>query len=325
MKAASITRFLHSSPMFIIMSLLVVLTAVVAYRSAQFEIIDEDRGFVFSSPNLWISDSTTAMAVNVAATLAIGLLMVWINRVFNLLRTTSLLDASLFLTMSISTPVLLTQMVGTPLCIVLLCCMILLFSTYGNPHETRNIFAVFFILSAMTTTQYCYAFYIPVFMLGCLQMRVLTGRTIVAGLLGLITPWWIALGSGIVHPSQIHLPEFESIFGDFAFNSQLPLFASAGVTALLFIVGWVLNFPQMIAYNARLRAINGTMSILSVVTLIALCADFTNVSAYVPTLCLLSSFQLGKLFTWRNKAKSYIAIAIIFLVYLMLYVWSVIS
>jgi hypothetical protein len=143
--------------------------------------------------------------------------------------------------------------------------------------------------------------------------------------LGLITPWWIALGSGIVHPSQIHLPEFESIFGDFAFNSQLPLFASAGVTALLFIVGWVLNFPQMIAYNARLRAINGTMSILSVVTLIALCADFTNVSAYVPTLCLLSSFQLGKLFTWRNKAKSYIAIAIIFLVYLMLYVWSVIS
>lgn len=309
--------------MLIIMSVLVVLTALVAYNSAQFDIIDEDRGFIFSSSNLWISNSTTSMLVNVAATLLTAGMMVWINRVFNLLRTTSLLDASLFLTMSLSTPALLTQLVGTPLSVILLCCFVLMFPTYGNPHETRNIFAVFFILSAMTTTQYCYAFYIPVFMIACLQMRVISGRAIVAGLLGLITPWWIALGSGLVQPSQIHLPEFESIFGEFTFNTQLPLFASAGVSALLLVVGWVLNFPQMIAYNARLRGINGTISVLSLVTLIAVCADFTNISAYLSTLFFCAAFQLGKFFTCHKNAKSYIAIAIIFLVYLMIYIWSV--
>jgi hypothetical protein len=308
-----------------IMSVLVVLTAIVAFNNAQFEIIDEDRGFVFSSPNLWISNVTTAFIVNIVATLLIPTLMIWINRTFNLLRTTSLLDASLFLTMSISAPVLLTQLVGTPLSVILLLCMILLYSTYGAPNETRHVFAIFLILSAMTTTQYCYAFYIPVFMIGCAQMRILSGRTIVAGLLGLITPWWIALGSGLVHPSQIHMPEFESIFGEFTFNEQLPLFASAGITALLLIISWVSNFPQMIAYNARLRAINGTMSILSLVTLIAVCADFTNISAYVPTLFFCTAFQLGKFFTWRKNAQSYIAIALVFVTYLTTYVWSVIS
>jgi hypothetical protein len=263
--------------------------------------------------------------VNVAGTLLIPALMIGINRMFNLLRTTSLLDASLFLIMSMSTPVLLTQLVGTPLSIVLLLCLILLFSTYSAPEFTRKIFAVFFILSAMTTTQYCYAFYIPVFMIGCAQMRILTGRTIVAGMLGIVTPWWIALGSGLVQLSQLHIPEFESIFGDFDFGEQLPLFVSAGVTALLLILGWVGNFPQMIAYNARMRAINGAMSVLSLVTLIAVCADFTNVSAYVPTLCLCSAFQLGKLFTWKNKDRSYIFIGLILLIYLSIYVWSVIS
>lgn len=311
--------------MFIIMSILVVLTALVAYNNAQFEFIDEDRGFIFSSPNLWITNSNISLVVNVVATLVVASLMIFINRVFNLLRTTSLLDATLFLAMTISTPVLLTQLVGTPLSVILLVCLILLYSTYGSLSETRNIFAVFFILSAMTTTQYCYAFYIPVFMIGCAQMRVLSGRTIVAGILGLITPWWLALGSGLVHPSQIHLPEFESIFGDFDFSEQLPLFASAGVTALLLILGWVSNFPQMIAYNARMRAINGTMSIISLVTLIAACGDFTNISAYVPTLCLCSAFQLGRFFTWQKIDRSYIAIAIVFVIYISIYVWSVIS
>lgn len=325
MKAASITRFLHSSALLIITALLLIGAAYVAFSNAQFEFIDEDRGFVFSSPNLWISNSTIAFGVNTLATLLLAALMIIINRAFNLLRTTSLLDASLFLIMSMSTPVLLTQLVGTPLSAILLICMILLCSSYSSPGDTRNVFAIFFILSAMTATQYCYALYIPVFMIGCAQMRILSGRTIVAGLLGMITPWWIALGSGLVQPSQIHIPEFESIFGDFDFSEQLPMFVSAGVTAVLLILGWVLNFPQMIAYNARMRAINGAMSVLSLVTLIAVCADFTNISAYVPTLCLCSAFQFGKLFTWKKYDRSYIFIATIFLIYLSIYIWSVMS
>jgi hypothetical protein len=323
MKAASITRGLHSSGLLIICTMLLVSTAYMAFDSANFEVIDEDRGFIFSSPNLWISNGTTAFVVNALATLAIAALMICINRMFNLLRATSLLDASLFLIMSVSTPVLLTQLVGTPLSIILLICLILLYSSYSAPGETRNVFAIFFILSAMTTTQYCYALYIPVFMIGCAQMRILSGRTIVACLLGLITPWWIALGSGLVEPSQIHMPEFESIFGDFDFSEQLPMFASAGFTALLLILGWVLNFPQMIAYNARMRAINGVMSILSLMTLFAVCADFTNVSAYVPTLCLCSAFQLGRFFTWKNYDRSFIFIGAVFIIYLAIFVWSV--
>jgi hypothetical protein len=66
MKAASITRFLHSSPMLTISAGLMVIAAVIAFESNNFEIIDEDRGFIFTSPNLWISNSNTAFWVNVA-------------------------------------------------------------------------------------------------------------------------------------------------------------------------------------------------------------------------------------------------------------------
>lgn len=325
MRAVQITRFMHSRWLVLIMALALVCVAMTAYTNIPVEYLAGDRGLVLPSANLWIPNPHTAMWVNIGATLGLAALMVVLNRSYNLLRTMTLLDASLFLAMSMSTPWLLVQFyTGTPLCITLIVCTLLLYSTYQNPCRRKRIFLIFFLLSAMTMTQYCYAVYIPVFIIGSMQMRIFSIKTLIAIILGTITPWWMMLGSGLVTVSDIHIPDFGNMFGTFYLVDNLQLLVAVLISATVLVAGWCLNFPRMIAYNAHMRAYNGTMSVLSLVTLIALCADFINLPAYAPVLFMCASFYMGRMFAAQASPKSYIPITTIFLIYATLLTWSLI-
>ena len=84
-----------------------------------------------------------------------------------------------------------------------------------------------------------------VFLLACVQMQVFNGRTLVAALIGIITPWWILLGFGIISPADIHLPVITSIFSVIDLNDTFLLLISVGFTAFLIVMSLVLNvFPH---------------------------------------------------------------------------------
>lgn len=324
MTAQQITRFMHSRWVLILVALALIPCAMVAWRIVPPDYIVGDRGLVFPSANLWVADRQAAFWLNIGLTLSLAGLMIVLNRGFNLLRTMTLLDSSLFLLLSLSTPWLLVQFyTGTPLCLTLLLCLFLLYSTYSRPYRRKRIFLLFFLLSAMTMTQYCYAVYIPVFILGCIQMRVFSAKTVVALLLGLITPWWIVLGGGLATVADIHVPQFADFIGSFNIVENFGLLMSVVFSAVLLVVGWCLNFPKMIAYNAHMRAYNGTLSILALFTLLAVCIDFTNLAVYAPVLFMCSAFYLARMFAANEGPKSYIAILTIFMICILLYLWNI--
>lgn len=311
--------------MLFLTALAVIAGAFLTYSCGGVEYVAGDRGIVFPSANLWIASHQVEMWVNVAATIGVAAMMTALNRSYNLLKAMTLLDSSFFLAMSLTTPWLLMQFyTGTPLSVVLVLCLFLLYSTFGgNPWAPQRIFLIFFILSGMTMTQYCYAVYIPVFIVGCWQMRIANGRTIVAMLLGLVTPWWIVLGSGLVNPASVHVPRFADLFSSFDIGASIRIYVAVFFSALMLIGGWVLNFPQMIAYNAHMRAFNGTLSLLSLVTLLAVVADFINVSVYAPVLYMCAAFYLGRFFALHKRPRSFIAILIILFVCVLIFAWNV--
>ena len=294
MTPVQITRFMHSRWVLFIMAAALVMEAALSFGHVAPAAGTVDRGIAFPSANLWIENARASMWVNTLLTLAVATLMVALNRTYNLLRTSTLLDASLFL----------------------------LYSTYQSGYCRERIFLIFFMLSLATMTQYCYVVYIPVFIVGTAQMRIFNLKTLLATVMGLITPWFVLLGCGIVGFSELRFPDIAGAVASFSLAANFPLIVAVVVSAAMLVVGWCLNFPRMIAYNAHMRAYNGTLSVLSLVTLLALCFDFTNMAAYAPVAYMCAGFYIGRFFAATPSQRSYIPIITIFSLYTALLIWT---
>lgn len=297
-----------------------------AFLHTELTYIDGNRGILFPSANLWISNHWLEMAVNTGAMLVTALGWMLIIQFFNPMRTLTSLPASFFLIMCAAIPDLLDQLfTGTPLVMAVVGCLGLLWSCYDDPTKLRRIFLIFAILSGLAMTQYVYAVYIPVFILGCIQMKIFSLRTMLACLFGLVTPWWIVLGSGLASFDSLHLPEISNFFYEFDFSDALQIVVVTAITCLLFMVCWTTNLMKVITLNANMRAFNGSLSLVSLFTITAIVADFNNAAAYLPLLYLVTSYQVSYSFASREGQRRYIGIILIFLTYIGLYLWPTLT
>lgn len=319
-KAAILTRSLHSrSVAFAIMGLSVI-ALIAFYYGGHYLRIDGDKGTALPSANEWITSSTADMIAALASMGVSVFLMIAICKIFNVLRSMTWLHVGLFCLMNAATPDLAIQFyTGNMMLPVLQICLLLLLSSYRQANASRHMFLIFLLLSFGTATQYCFLAYTIVFLVGCAQMQVFDGRTLTASLLGLITPWWILFGFGVITPAQVHIPNFTSIFADFNFDDTILLGITVGFTGLLIVMALVLNVFRTIAYNAQARAVNGVFAIMSLITLIACCIDFRNMIVYIPTLNFCASLQVAHYFAVHRADRSFIGIIVIIAIYTAIY------
>lgn len=285
-----------------------------------------DKGFALPSPGQWFQpgslDMWCGMAVNV---LIIGM-MVWINRHYNVLRSITMLYVGLYAMMMLSVPDLTVQLYsGSLIALMLLFCCSLMYDCFDRrgPLTCRKVFMVFCLLSTGVAMQYACVVFVPVFVIACAQMRIFSLKSMVSAVLGLLTPWILLLGSGIVKPDQLHMPVIVSVFqGPYAFDALMML-ASVVVTVALMLTGMALSFFKILTYNARRRAFNGVITLLSVFTLIAMMVDYTNLLTYIPTLCVCASLWGAHMLSIHRAERTYLVLAAIYLVYIGLFIWRV--
>jgi hypothetical protein len=322
MNLIALTRFLHSR-WFVLTSLLMMIGgAWLAHLYCDINFVTGDRGAALLSPNLWFSDLDSAMWVNLAMLAVSGMLLTLMVKVFNLLRAVTTLATSMFFIMTLATPDLLVQFSnGTLACLVILACLFLLFSTYSDERRLTNIFLIFTVLSAMSMAQYSYMVYIPVFIIGCIQMRIFSLKTVLAIFMGLVTPWWIGYGCGLLNLENLHAPEIINGFTTFDLDDTLHLVTAAVVTLVVVVGAWMLNLMKMLSYNAHRRAASGALSVLSLVTILAIALDFTNASSYTPMLYMCASLQVSHLMAGPATRSGYIPILTLTLIYVSLYMW----
>lgn len=318
-----ISRFLHSRYALIVFSLIAILTTYLASSWGKVTPILDNKGLGLTPINQWIESGRLSLIVNIFLNLLIALLMIYINKTFNVLRNPTILFASLFLILQIPITDIMGQLYGgTMLCVVMLICTFILFSTYNNQNPYA-IFLIFAILSLGTFFQYAFIFFIPVFVLGCMQMRILDLRIFVAATLGIITPPWILLGFGILDIKNIVLPQFIGIYEQLSMHELLQMLITIGLSIFVCIGAWLANIVNIISYNAKTRAYNGVFAILALTSILLIMADYTNYIIYVPMLNCCTALQLGHLFTIYEARRSYIGIISVFVVYLGLYIWGV--
>lgn len=323
MKSLAI-RVIHSRTSVVIAVLLLGLCCFVTCTTDSFNPISGNRGVVLSPPYEWI----TSPVIQTIAAFALNCLiiagMILINRMFNILRSMTYIYTSIFAIYQFGSPDVTALFSNGPLvCIIVCLCSMLMLSCYASPSSARRIFLIFFLLSAAVTTQYSYIFYVPAFIFGCIQMRIFSRRTLVAAILGIITPWWLLLGFGVISPYDIHLPEFGSIFTNCDFSSALVFIAPVALTILIAITAYLLNFVKALSYNAQTRAKNGFMLVIFAVTLVAMIADFINLDAYITTLNYCAAFMTARLFIQYRTPRSWIWLAAMASVYAVLFLCNI--
>lgn len=260
----------------------------------------------------------------IAATMA---MMAFINSNFNLLRSSSILFIGVFGIMEAASPIISTRLSsGMLVALVVLCAMGLMYSVYQKPRSgTRRIFMTFFLLSAGSMAQYAFVAYLPVFLAGCAQMRCFTFRALLAALTGIVVPWWIMWGFGLISLQDLTFPVDLSIFSNLDISDTAQLVAVIVVTV---IAGFTLTLTNMIkiySYNARSRSFNGLLVTVTIATLLLTMIDFANVTAYLTLLNCCVAYQTALSFRINADNRGYIAVLALIAIYLILFLWSVLT
>lgn len=318
-----LTRFIDTRIFAILMCLTGLIAMGVAYLTGQPQELHETEGLFPWSPDRWISSpgwsAVTAMGLSVIAYAVILI----INRTYNFVRDTSHLPAAMFMILQGCAAVSTSHFGGGYLALmVTLVSTVLLLSIYQQPWETRRVFAVFTMLGAGILTSYGFIPFIIVYAIGCIQMRVMSPRAIIAMIAGLATPLWIVLGLGIMSPESIEWPELSNPFAGWLSQHPTPLLVMVGITLVAGLVCGVMNMMTVYTRNAKTRSINGLMSCTGIMAGIMCVADFPNLEFYLPVLNMVTAYQTSLYYRLNRSKAAYVSILSLAGLYAAIYLWS---
>lgn len=308
MAAFTITNFLHSRPGGRLISLVGLLLIVGGrYLGAN----PTPEGIV-PTVGGWAG---TAMAI--VTLIAIIALLRLINKQYNIMRSESSLGAPLIIALAASTPwVATTFWPAWLLPALMLTVACILFSTFGSLYPERTVFLIFTLITAAAFILPQTLFFLPIALLGCMQVRIFSFRVFLAAILGVITPLWIALGFGLTTIYTLPLPAIDISAETFAgLRDNIYLIAGAAAIALSGLAAMSLNLYKLLSYKAVTRATNGFLALLFLAS-VALCiVDAAHLVLYLPLLITLAGYQLTLMFVIRRTPHSWIAIAIIIAIF----------
>lgn len=279
--------------------------------------------FLLPPASEWFPSPATAMWVNLGVMILVAAMMFYINRRFNILRTQSVIYSGLFLFMTAATPQIATQFTGSSmLAAALFGAVILYFSDYNNPSRTRPLFlaALFIgIIGLFGVTAYLY---IPVLIVGLVQMRIFSVRSLAAMVIGILTPIWIVWGLGIAELDYEPAPFFIPVTDLFGSQCGICLIAAVGVTLLAGLILGSAVLIKILSFNARIRSLNGFISVVSIASGLLTLVNYSNMQFYVTVLNATVAFQLAHFLRINRKRSGYIVAIMLIAVYAGLYVWS---
>ncbi|MDE7024372.1 MAG: hypothetical protein K2O88_00640 [Paramuribaculum sp.] len=322
-RETAITQIVKSRPF----ALLLIITTVVAAITAAATVlhphtlVQPEMGIIALNGFANGATITVCLALNIIAVI----MMSFLNGQYNLLRTTSWLFLAMMIVSQGGNPGMMTHAtMGLAGCVALLICIWICFSTYQQPHQTKRVFLLFFIISCMGCCHYAYLAYLPVFFAGIAQMRAISMRSILAALVGIVVPVWLLWSFSIVDfshltPPHITITSMTMLKGNPVMSTTLTFTIIAGTMLT------AANMVKVYGYNAITRAHNGLMLLVWLITAVLCIFDFSNLWATLPMLNCSTAFQSGLFFRIYTRQRAYLPVTIMIAAYAALYIWTILQ
>ena len=259
-------------------------------------------GFCLPSPNLWNLPPAIGWSVNTFLLLACAGAWVFLNKEFTLVKGTDHISLVSFLLLVGSNPICTDHLTtGSILLSVTVLCLSILFGASHERNCTQQIFVIYTFLSVGSMFQYAFLPMMAVFLIAAIIMKTMRAKEVMAMLLGIIAPYWVAVGLGLVAPDSFHLPTVSFMFNYFVPSAgNIALIVNIGFSLILAIVLWLSNSVVIFAGNKETRARNNVVSLLVFTSVLFVIFDFNNMAAYLPVFYFALAVQIGNLFAYHT-------------------------
>lgn len=257
-----------------------------------------DMGLCFPSPNEWPLNGIAEWGLNTAFILISAILLWFCNKEFSFVQGNDTVLMGMFLVMAASNTWLIESLSAAGImAFANLICILILFGCYRKRNATQEMFLIATILALGSMIQYCFIFMLPVYIIGAIILKCFNFKCLVAMILGIIAPYWIGVGFGLIPVDSFRMPEFTNIFESNLSSGSL--FIMLVNVALTVVIGFFLalnNMVRLYAGNTQRYLYNTVFNVLGIISVICLILDFNNFFIYIDTIYVVCAVQLANLF-----------------------------
>lgn len=276
-----------------------------------------EMGICLHSPNLWPLDPLVSWIINTGC-LALLVSGAWfLNRHYNFIRTTQPVLPAMFLILAASCPWITYHLsASTLVCGVNLMSLSVLFSCYRSRNATQEMFVIGTFYSIGSMCQYAFLPFLLPIVGGAIAMKCFRMRELLAMGMGLLAPYWIALGFGIVSPEDFTIPELSNLFNGFAQTDELfVLMLSVGVAIFFGLMLGLNNAVKLYAGNSRVNSLNFTIDLVGLTAVACVLVDFSNMTAYLASLYFTVAVQVANLCALWQIRREWLVVTVPAIIY----------
>ncbi|MDE6008315.1 MAG: hypothetical protein K2G90_03805 [Muribaculaceae bacterium] len=300
---------------------------VVAFIMQPEKPLTGNLGICLPSPNLWNINPVASWIINTVLLGCVAAGGFFMNRTYNFIRSTEPVLPVMFLILAGSCPwVTYNLCASTLLCVVNLLSLSVLFSTYKSSNATQEMFTIATLMSVGSMFQYAFIPMILPYIIGAIMMKAFRVKECLALLMGLIAPYWVGIGLGLIGLDSFKLPDFSNFFIDFTQTSErYILMVSVGLAIFVGAVLALNNSIKLYAGNSQVNAMNMCITILGGVSIICVVVDFSNMIAYLATLFFTVAVQVANLCALWNIKKEWLVVFVPGMIYLALFILAILT
>ena len=236
-----------------------------------------------------------------------GVLLYIINKSFAFIRNYTVVHVTVFLFFSLVNPATASSLCAASVSTTILsACTFILFSNFQRKERRDSMFLIMLILSSSSLFCYPLIFYMPVFIIGFMQIQIFSFKGLLASIVGIALPYWLGIAFGIIDSTALKLPEIALSASIYAEAFRLPETAMLAYTIVLGTVFGISVAFTIMSYRLQIRAYNGFLNLMAVFTLLFIAIDLRHASAYLVTLNMLMAVQAAHFFTIRKPKRLYL-------------------
>lgn len=279
-----------------------------------------DFGVCLPSPNLWPLPQLWSWGVNLALILGCGVALHFFNKTYSVIQTADMVLPSMFIVLTATNPWangLLDS--SSIMAAVNIICLAAIFNCYKSYNATQEVFLVSTMLSLGSMFQYAFLFFIPGYVVIALLMQCFRLRELVAFLMGLCAPYWIAIGMGLVPLDAFHYPTFSNLFEEVSSKHDILVEClSVGFTALFSVIMALNNAVKLYAGNTQRRLYNNAIAVIGLTCVAGMILDVNNLPTYLATFYMSAAVQIANTFALWNIRRPSRWLKIITLLYVII-------
>ena len=212
-----------------------------------------NMGICLPSPNEWGLSPLWGWITNIILMTVVTVTLFLINKEFNFVQGSDTVLTGMFIIMA-SSNIWVTGTLSSTMLLALanLICLLVLFGCYRKRNSTQEMFVITTILSLGSMIQYAFIFMIPAYLIGAMLLKCFNFKSLIAFLMGIVAPYWVGVGLGIIPLEQFRMPTFTNLFDGYATKSGLFFgLLNVAVTVVMGLILALNNSVKLYAGNKR--------------------------------------------------------------------------